>query len=267
VLIQAGISFLYAIWHSPHVRSKLSLDDVDFTVLAGSSVLGDLATKCPPAESCREAFLRMSKTTIAMVEKTTGFGNKSTLSSQPLRSPEAYAGSTAPQTVSGDDGGSKWTNRIFDMDLTDLLNGDQFASSSDLTTEAQNMPQQSSWSTGSKPTTSASVADQELTTAPLSTTSPIQTQFQQPNAMDQQTDYFTMETLSQPPASAVYDDMAFLDTFSTTDSLTSDWTTGGGGMYDLDLGFTTGSTGCYDVNGEWDPNGIDMFGGFFFGNE
>jgi hypothetical protein len=233
-------------------------------------VLGDLAAKCPPAESCREAFLRMSKTTIAMVEKTTGFGSKSTLSSQPLRSPEAFAGSTAQPSMSeGGFSGQEWTNRIFDMDLTELLNGEQFASEQGA--DIQNVvSQQGSWSS-QKPTqpapSSASVADQEMSTAPLSTTSPIQTQFQQPNAMDQQTDYFAMETLSQPPTSAVYDDMAFLDTFSTTDSLTSDWTSGGGGMYDLDLGFTTGSTGCYDVNGEWDPNGIDMFGGFFFGNE
>ncbi|KAF2110685.1 fungal-specific transcription factor domain-containing protein [Lophiotrema nucula] len=73
-LFMAGISFLYAVWHSPVVRSHLSLDDVDFTVLAATSVLGDLIEKCPPAEACRDAFDRMSKATIQMCMSTTGFG-------------------------------------------------------------------------------------------------------------------------------------------------------------------------------------------------
>ncbi|KAF2840172.1 hypothetical protein M501DRAFT_1010358 [Patellaria atrata CBS 101060] len=73
-LFMAGISFLYAIWHSPVVRSHLSLDDVDFTVLAATSVLTDLIDKCPPAEACRDAFDRMSRATIQMCQSTTGFG-------------------------------------------------------------------------------------------------------------------------------------------------------------------------------------------------
>ncbi|KAF1845138.1 uncharacterized protein K460DRAFT_376624 [Cucurbitaria berberidis CBS 394.84] len=73
-LFMAGISFLYAVWHSIHVRSLLSLDDVDFTVLAATSVLGDLIDKCPPAEACRDAFDRMSKATIQMCMTTSGFG-------------------------------------------------------------------------------------------------------------------------------------------------------------------------------------------------
>ncbi|KAL6709009.1 hypothetical protein ACN47E_002136 [Coniothyrium glycines] len=75
-LFMAGISFLYAVWHSVHVRSLLSLDDVDFTVLAATSVLGDLIDKCPPAEACRDAFDRMSKATIQMCMSTTGFGSQ-----------------------------------------------------------------------------------------------------------------------------------------------------------------------------------------------
>lgn len=51
-----------------------SLDDVDFTVLAATSVLGDLIDKCPPAEACRDAFDRMSKATVQMCMSTTGFG-------------------------------------------------------------------------------------------------------------------------------------------------------------------------------------------------
>ncbi|KAF5862365.1 Fungal specific transcription factor [Aspergillus alliaceus] len=75
-IFMAGISFLYAIWHSPIVRSRLTLDEVDFTVLAATSVLGDLMHKCPPAEACRDAFERMSKATVQMCLSTTGFGSQ-----------------------------------------------------------------------------------------------------------------------------------------------------------------------------------------------
>ncbi|KAK5333133.1 hypothetical protein LTR98_010774 [Exophiala xenobiotica] len=68
-LFMAGISFLYAVWHSP-----ATLDDFDFTVLAATSVLGDLMEKCPPAEACRDAFERMSKATVQMCMSTPGFG-------------------------------------------------------------------------------------------------------------------------------------------------------------------------------------------------
>ncbi|KAL8711392.1 MAG: hypothetical protein Q9220_004290 [cf. Caloplaca sp. 1 TL-2023] len=54
-----------------------TLDDVDFTILAATSVLGDLIDKCPPAESCRDAFERMSRATVKMCLSTTGFGAQS----------------------------------------------------------------------------------------------------------------------------------------------------------------------------------------------
>lgn len=49
---------------------------MDFTVLSATSVLEDLADKCPPAEACRDAFDRMSKATVKMCLNTTGFGSK-----------------------------------------------------------------------------------------------------------------------------------------------------------------------------------------------
>lgn len=51
------------------------MDEVDFTILAATSVLGDLVEKCPPAEACRDAFDRMSKATVAMCMSTTGFSS------------------------------------------------------------------------------------------------------------------------------------------------------------------------------------------------
>jgi hypothetical protein len=58
------------------LTSPETLDDVDFTVLAATSVLDDLIEKCPPAEACRDAFQRMSKATIKMCLQTTGFGDQ-----------------------------------------------------------------------------------------------------------------------------------------------------------------------------------------------
>ncbi|KAK4463687.1 positive regulator of purine utilization [Cladorrhinum samala] len=75
-LFVAGISYLYAIWHSPIVRSRLSMDEVDFTILAATSVFTDLMDKCPPAEACRDAFDRTVKATIKMVNASGGFGQQ-----------------------------------------------------------------------------------------------------------------------------------------------------------------------------------------------
>ncbi|GAP82475.1 putative fungal specific transcription factor [Rosellinia necatrix] len=73
-LFMAGISYLYAIWHSLVVRSRLTMDEVDFTILAATSVFTDLIDKCPPAEACRDAFDRTAKATIKMANSNGGFG-------------------------------------------------------------------------------------------------------------------------------------------------------------------------------------------------
>lgn len=91
-LFMAGISYLYAIWHSPVVRGKLvstqaitdvlvasnqggqTMDDVDFTILAATSVFTALIDKCPPAEACRDAFDRTARATIKMANAKGGFG-------------------------------------------------------------------------------------------------------------------------------------------------------------------------------------------------
>lgn len=73
-LFMAGVSYLYAIWHSPIVRSRLTMDEVDFTILAATSVFTDLIDKCPPAEACHDAFHRTAKATVKMANSTGGFG-------------------------------------------------------------------------------------------------------------------------------------------------------------------------------------------------
>ena len=50
------------------------MEEVDFTVLAATSVLTPLTEKCPPAEACRDAFNRTAKATVKMANSTGGFG-------------------------------------------------------------------------------------------------------------------------------------------------------------------------------------------------
>ena len=51
------------------------MDQVDFTVLAAKSVFTDMMDKCPPAETCRDAFDRTARATIKMASANGGFGS------------------------------------------------------------------------------------------------------------------------------------------------------------------------------------------------
>lgn len=72
---------------TPQLTLPQTLDDVDFTVLAATSVLGDLMEKCPPAEACRDAFERMSRATVQMCLSTTGFGSQAEVAGSHLGVP------------------------------------------------------------------------------------------------------------------------------------------------------------------------------------
>ncbi|KAI0132530.1 fungal-specific transcription factor domain-containing protein [Xylariales sp. AK1849] len=97
-LFMAGISYLYAIWHSSTVRSRLTMDEVDFTILAATSVFSDLVEKCPPAEACRDAFDRTAKATVKMANQTGGFGQNPGQTSD--RSKSGYDYMTAREATS-----------------------------------------------------------------------------------------------------------------------------------------------------------------------
>jgi len=124
-LFMAGIAFLFAIWHSPTVRSRLTLVDVEYTIQAATSVLADLVEKCPPAEACKDAFDRMSKATIKMSLSTTGF--KPSLSEHVARSTQQdYKSSPTPQIVKSEvsqEASIRPTRPPpqFDMNLQDLF--------------------------------------------------------------------------------------------------------------------------------------------------
>lgn len=124
------------------------MDDVDFTVLAATSVLDDLIVKCPPAEACRDAFDRMAKATIAMAMKETGFGQDA-LRFLPPKEPRNTASSTPMSQRSQEEVNFLDPNLRhqpshkqrrppprFDMDLKDLFSDDEFHTRSSMARRA-----------------------------------------------------------------------------------------------------------------------------------
>lgn len=97
------------------------MDSVDFTILAATSVLDDMIEKCPPAETCRDAFDRMAKSTVKMCMSTTGFGSSGqgldTHSNIPKEEP-GRVDQPAPQPNLPP---RSRPQPHFDMSLTDLL--------------------------------------------------------------------------------------------------------------------------------------------------
>ena len=273
----AGISFLYAIWHSTLVRSQLTLDDVDFTVLIATSVLNDLSVKCPPAEACRDAFLRMSKATISMVERTTGFGSASTLGSQPLNSPSGYFGRRdefdrrSPETSQPRPPKRKWTMPKFDMNLKDLFSDEEISNRPVMQQpKLQNFNQAvssgpTSFTLSSRITDTNQASSFSFTNQPTSPSSFTSAPPQQFTLSNQQPYIPFAETISQAQPEVSFDDMGFLDTFPVSDPNPGSWGGWSTSTGDLDLGFGTGGTGGYDANGNLDLNGVDLFAGFFFG--
>lgn len=269
-------------------------------------MLEDLIAKCPPAEACRDAFVRMAKATIAMVEKSTGFGRASTLASQPLNDPnhvnsrdeqqKTAVTSTQPQELKS--GGAL---PQFDMDLKALFSEDEIASRPlaqqfKLHTTAKRSrqmqigaaPQVSSTPAGQQGagrnvedyTQTTSMLHQSPTTvcaASATTQQPLYDQ-QYPRTSHSTTlsSQTPFQPLVQPLAGPQQDyaldaDLSFLDTFpfSDTSSGQNDWSNG---WNDFDMGFATGGAGgtAWDSGADWtglSGGGVDMFDGFFFGGD
>ena len=233
----AGIAFLYAIWHSPTVRSRLTLDDVEYTVRAATSVLADLVKKCPPAEACRDAFERMSKATIKMSVSTTGFmpTDRDYVSRSKQQNHDSVA---APSTLSV----SSHTSLArpmrpatqFDMNFGELFPSVQGGISAE--------GPFGQW----QPSVSSS-------------TSPYPQGLPQPNFV---ASHSTLGTNMESPASTV---AAVNDTYALPNEfdflMMSDDTTAFDGNLGIDLGFDAGGN-------RWaadDGTQVDIFDGFFFG--
>lgn len=232
------------------MRSHLTLDDVDFTILAATSVLADLIPNCPPAEACRDAFSRMAKATISMCMSTTGFGVASSLGSQALDSPVSYVSpGQLPNDNSYDAGagyadvGAEMPRRPasvserrqipkFDMNLKDLFSDielqgrpqsffPQAGPRSGLVQQQQQRQEPisfigQSYAIPSTPDTSAGTAP-----SPLQYQQQLNLAAQQRLQQQPQSAYNYQplsQTISQQPAEFSFDTLDFLDTFPNADT-------------------------------------------------
>lgn len=218
------------------------MDEVDFTILAATSVLGDLIEKCPPAEACRDAFDRMSKATVQMCMSTTGFGS----SGQGLSSINAgeyftSTNHTAPRP-------STRPKPHFDMALNDLLGPSD---------PARPRPQQM--------TTHAATKSPEYPTSPG--------QSRDPSSIDPGIVPYAHQQAgpSYPAPGSPYAESPFAPTGPGMDLLQ-----GSGWENDVQGGIANGGNGGFAALGDnlsWDHdfsdlgNGgmPDLFEGFFFG--
>lgn len=291
-LFMAGISFLYAVWHSPAVRSRLTLDSFDFTVLAATSVLGDLMEKCPPAESCRDAFERMSKATVQMCLSTPGFGfSKSSPPPVPLKREPSFAGPLPMEGLTRTISGKEYTPIAprpeparrpppqFDMNLQQLFPEDVEVGPRPSSVVPARNQRTRTFARPRPPTNFASAqrktsegASTSRTPINLTSTSPIF-----PNQLPLQTSPSPsmMSSYTQQPGS--YDANTDIMDFTAAGTSIADNTDYNSydfsalneqesPLYPLDLGFGPGVMG-FDSSHDWsDGQNFDLFDGFFFGN-
>lgn len=219
----------------------------------------------------------MSKATIAMVERSTGFGSASTLGSQPLNSPTGYFDNRDSMDRTSSDLDQprppkrKWTMPKFDMNLKDLFSDEEISNRPIMQQpKLQNFgqasqPRPTSFNLPSHMSDTNQLSSFQFgnqSASPTSFTSAPPPQF----SLSNQQPYVPFaETISQAQPDFSFDDMGFLDTFPISDPNPGSWGGWSGSTGDLDLGFGTGGTGGYDANGNLDPNGVDLFAGFFFG--
>jgi hypothetical protein len=202
------------------------MDEVDFTILAATSVLGDLIEKCPPAEACRDAFDRMSKATVQMCMSTTGFGS----STQGLNSRRKSRSQHHSQNSEAEGdyfnkhrGQSRPTHGLprpkpqFDMSLNDLLGSQQdtptmqtqpppFRPSSQNSTSASSAikAEFEQYSTSATPSTAPPLARQNSTQIGAQSQSQSQSQSgQQTSTMQSPSDYAISPPLSSLDTSAI----------------------------------------------------------------
>ncbi|KAK5998496.1 Positive regulator of purine utilization [Cladobotryum mycophilum] len=136
-LFMAGISYLYAIWHSPIVRGRLTMDEVDFTVLAAKSVFTDMIDKCPPAETCRDAFDRTAKATIKMASSSGGFGLPTQQSRRPRRETTNWTSTLDSSTIKSIPRHRHHQSEQgfpFDMSIPDNLSSPSLSTAGDVST-------------------------------------------------------------------------------------------------------------------------------------
>lgn len=278
-IFQAGVSLLYALWNSTAVRSHFSLDDVDFTVLAATSVLGDLATKCPPAEICKTAYTRMAQATIQMCLSSTGFGDQAARNTPTTHSSvsrdtfqETRLSTIYPQRSPRDRGAQPMISRPqvraprFDMNLEALFSPDESrARPFGHLQRAYTSPSVYNQALSPGSQSSNSVNPQLHNTHLHPQISP-RTPHQAPLLRDlnSQTTRNSFAQIANPVSTDMgnMNDMSFLDTFPTgsaTGSATSD-------INNFDFDFLSMGGNDFTTNHDWaEGSGMDLMDGFFFG--
>lgn len=111
-----------------------NMDEVDFTILAAKSVFTDLMDKCPPAETCRDAFDRTAKATIKMANSTGGFGSVPSRKSKESRFDWASNSGDGSSTASLHRRRQPPTQNAYqlDMSLSDTLSSPSLSASGEL---------------------------------------------------------------------------------------------------------------------------------------
>lgn len=273
-IFQAGVSLLYALWNSKTVRSHFSLDDVDFTVLAATSVLGDLAAKCPPAEICKTAYTRMAQATIQMCLSSTGFGGQAARRSpvlaretlQDIQSSTIYR-QRAPAERPVPSSRTQTRAPRFDMNLGDLFSPDE--------SKARHFGHlQRPDATPSTTSQVVSPSSQSTTSAQVQNTNYFQQPAISPHAQPQSAIFrdmsnqqmyneFSQNLSSTYPDMGDFNDMSFLDTFpgGSGASVASEGT-------NFDFDFLGLGGNDITTNHDWSEGaGMDLMDGFFFGNQ
>ena len=265
-----------------------SLDDFDFTVLAATSVLGDLMEKCPPAEACRDAFERMSKATVQMCLSTPGFGfskERDIETPRPIKRETSIseAMSIDPQPkqeytpIAPKPRKPKRPPPQFDMDLRGLFPEDLDSSSRPSSSFPSNFqrrqpmppPQQfraNSSHSGMAGSPPSAINTQIHTGLGMGQTSipTFATTQQQPQSMyatnQYSPDFMDLSTLPGMDFLNLTNPANASSATANNDDLNYDFSSG------LDIGFGVGNVGL-DFQHDWsDGQQFDLFDGFFFGN-
>lgn len=274
-LFMAGISYLYAIWHSPAVRSRLTMDEVDFTVLAAKSVFTDMIDKCPPAETCRDAFDRTAKATIQMATSKGGFGSPIPQTRRPPTRRETSTWAPTPADMAPKKPASRHRHHHqseqqqfqFDMAMGDSLSSPSLSTAGDIATPPVTMAHSHSHSHGRPSPTQrtgsyddgGSVMDQSIIASPSvprSQATPGSTSGGNPY-MGQQNQQFGIQGHMEYPDAQT---MELLQTFGTG----SNGGFGGMDQNQMDFGFGINWEGLHNDYAEA-AQPMNPFDTFFFG--
>lgn len=255
------------------------MDEVDFTVLAAKSVFSDMIDKCPPAETCRDAFDRTAKTTIKMASSTGGFGN-------PMSATRRQADATNWGNATGMT--SKSVKRRshprqdqqpfqFDLSLSDTLSSPGLSAGTDGLSQAspglgKSKTFDSDYVGGAQPRSNPGMADDPSRTNQESVTPVDATMATSPNMVRRM-------TTQQPPSGNTimgqqfglqgpvdYPDSQTMDFLSTLGATSNgDFTGGTIDQAQLDLGFGMNWEGM--TNDYSEGQQINPFDTFFFGGQ